>query len=109
MAAQRQIRQNCLLPKAAQGDVIWSPIPTFRLNGGGTSREEPHEHPDIARPARTSARSPRGRLFHTAGGFSSWRAAIVPQRHAVALFRTAAQGRAGALLHQVADRTLLGG
>ena len=70
-----------------------------------------HEHPDTpqGQSARASARRARGGLFHAAGGFSSRRAAIVPQRYAVAVFRTAAQGSAGALLHQIADRALLVG
>ena len=59
--------------------------------------------------AETPARRARRGLCHAAEGFSSRRAAAVPERYAVAVVRAAAQGRAGALLHQRADRALLVG
>src|ERR1700737_2374384 len=69
------------------------------------------EHPDIS-PTGQGRACPAGArrsLFHAAEGFSSRRATVVPGRYAVALVRAAAQGRAGALLHQRADRALLVG
>ena len=59
--------------------------------------------------AERLARRARGSLFDAAEGFSSGRAEAVPGRYAVAVVRAAAQGRAGALLHQRADRALLVG
>ncbi len=69
------------------------------------------EHPDISesRQGRTFAPGARRGLFHAPEGFSSRRAKTVPERYAVAVVRAAAQGRAGALLHQRADRALLVG
>ena len=64
---------------------------------------------DPSRQGRAAARRARGGLCDAAEGFSSRRAAAVPERHAVAVVRAAAQGRAGALLHQRADRALLVG
>ena len=74
---------------------------------GSTRYEHPDRHP--VRQGRAPARRARASLFHAAEGFSSRRAAAVPERYAVAVFRAAAQGRAGALLHQRADRALLVG
>ena len=59
--------------------------------------------------AELAARRARRSLFDAAEGFPSRRAAAVPERYAVAVVRAAAQGRAGALLHQRADRALLVG
>ena len=78
------------------------------IRAGGSINDE---HPDSreSRQGRTSAPGARRGLFHAAEGFSPGRATAVPERYAVAVLRAAAQGRAGALLHQRADRALLVG
>src|SRR5437762_2898238 len=73
--------------------------------------DQSDERPDAreSRQGRTSAPRARGGLFDATRGISPGRAKAVPGRYAVALVRAATQGRAGALLHQRADRALLVG
>src|ERR1700744_3981230 len=95
-----KVTNRCRCGSPADLEKNW---PLARWN---RSRHEPSDDGQDQQ-GRVAAAGARGSLFNADRGFPSRRAAPVPVRHAVAMVRAAAQGSAGALLHQLTDRTLL--